>query len=731
MTVIPPSPAFFLLLAIFSLALAILVHFKAPAGPVRDYFTLFAISVAAWLASGFLLYSNVAPDRGLLWARVAFAAGAVLTLSVYHVLVLFPDRRNAPFGWFVNSVGVILALLSVVTPLLAREVTASELTASGVLNITVVYGPLILPFTSYVAAVLIAGVWSLVKHFRRASGIRRLQIQYLILGTAIPLSGVLVVNLILPLVFGLSEFRPYGRLFALMFLPVTAHAIVRHRWMDIKVFVQKAVVFGCAIAAGAILFGALVSQFEMLTSDAQGRSVPHFVVVAIIIAASFHPVKSWIERAFNRYFYRERMDYAKILKDSSLRLSMTLDPNATAACMTDIVSQVFKAELVGVYLRDDARDVFAPLTLRRRGETLTPDRVLPVMSPLIRHFESDRRGLLGYEIPERDANGTGTTAIAQVRELGGELAVALWHLGHLGGFLILGAKLSGDAYFAEDVDFLLTLCSQAAIAIENSQLHRQMEEERLRAERLGVIGRLASGLAHEIKNPLVAIRTFAELLPERFRDEEFHGHFSKIVMQEVGRIDGLVARLRQLGTRPAQQQLALVDLRAPIEETLNLLRGQLEQKHIRVHTEYGTGSQVLRGDHNLLKQLFLNLGMNAIDAIEIGGELHITLRASQTAATRTLVAEVTNSGDGIPDDVIGQIFDPFFTTKAGGSGLGLAICRNIADAHRARISARNSVSPKGVTFTVEFPVGVISVDEVNGLEEPKMTEHETLKALVE
>ena len=712
MTVLPPNPASFLLLAAFSLALAILVHLRASAGPIRNYFSLFAVSVALWLASGFLLYSDIAPD--LLWARVAFAAGALVILSVYHVLVLFPDRQKSPFGWLVNCVGAILAALSIATPMLAREVSATEV-SSGVIRIKVMYGPLLMPFTVYVAAILVSGVWSLVKRLRTASGMRRLQIQYLLLGTAIPASGALAVNLILPLVFGVSEFTPYGRLFALMFLPIMAHAIVRYRLMDIKVFIQKAVVFISAIAAGTFLFVGLVSLFGLLPSNARGSSVSHFIVLAIIIAVSFHPVKSSIERAFNRYVYRVRLDYPKILKESSLRLSTTLDPNVTAAYITEIVWKVFRAERAEVYLRDDSRDVFAVLALRVNGETLTSERMLPIASPLTSYLQEGLRLLLGDEVGEDSEHGSVSAATAELCDLKGEMAVAFWHLGHLWGFLILGAKLSGDAYFAEDIDFLLTLGSQAAISIENSQLHRRMEEERLRAERLGVIGRLASGIAHEIKNPLVAIRAFAELLPERFRDEEFHGEFSRIVIKEVGRIDGLVARLRELATRPAQQQLGFVDLRILIEETLTLLRGQLEQKHILVSTEYGTGQQILRGDHSLLKQLFLNLGMNAIDAMEIGGELRICLRTVQTPGTGTIVAEVTNSGDWITDDVIGQIFEPFFTTKPNGSGLGLAICRNIADAHRARISARNSMEPKGVSFTVEFPVGdVVAAKRLDG-----------------
>jgi signal transduction histidine kinase len=311
-----------------------------------------------------------------------------------------------------------------------------------------------------------------------------------------------------------------------------------------------------------------------------------------------------------------------------------------------------------------------------------------------------------------DANAAAATS--ELRELGGDIAIAFWHLGRLWGFVVVGPKLSGDPYFSDDIDFMLTLGSQAAIAIENLQLHRQMEEERLRAERLGVIGTLASGIAHEIKNPLVAIRTFAELLPERFRDEEFHGEFSKVVMREVGRIDGLVARLRELATRPAQQ-LAALELRIPIDETLALLRGQLEQKQIRVTTEYGNEVPLILGEANLLKQLFLNLFMNAIEAMGTAGELSVRLWTRQILGTSSVVAEVTNSGSEIPEDILAQIFEPFFSTKPGGSGLGLAICRNIADAHRATIRVRNNALPKGVTFTVEFPVSnLLLSDHPNG-----------------
>ena len=715
MDIASPNPVFFLLLAFFSLALAALVHFKARPGPVRNYFSLFAISVAVWLASGFLLYSDIDPERGLLWARIAFAAGALLILNLYHVLLLFPDLESAPYGRLITGIGSLFALLSLFSPLLARAVTSA-----GAFKINVVYGPLFLPFTLYAVAVLVFGVYALITRFRGASGLRRLQIQYLLLGTAIPVAGVLITNLVLPVAFRIFAFAPYGRLLALVFLPVTAHAIIRHRLMDIKLFVEKAVVFGGAIAAGATIFSSLFWLLGILTPSASGISIKESFAIAILIAALFHPVKNLIERGLNKYFYRERHDYPRVLKESSEQLSTTLDSVSTAHYVTELVSRMFRPELVRVHLRDASRDTFVAVVPNNSGNSSataidhSSESIVPVTSPLCSYLQRGRRLLVRDEVvPHLDDANVGA-AILDLRELGGDMAVAFWHLGRLWGFVIVGPKLSGDPYFSDDIDFILTLGSQAAIAIENLQLHRQMEEERLRAERLGVIGTLASGIAHEIKNPLVAIRTFAELLPERFRDEEFHGEFSKVVMREVGRIDGLVARLRELATRPAQQ-LAALELRIPIEETLALLRGQLEQKQIRVSTDYENAVPLILGEANLLKQLFLNLFMNAIEAMGTGDELSVRLWTKQVLGTTGVVADVTNTGSEIPDDILTQIFEPFFSTKPGGSGLGLAICRNIADAHRATIRVRNNALPKGVTFTVEFPVSsLLRPEAANG-----------------
>jgi PAS domain S-box-containing protein len=243
---------------------------------------------------------------------------------------------------------------------------------------------------------------------------------------------------------------------------------------------------------------------------------------------------------------------------------------------------------------------------------------------------------------------------------------------------------------------------------------KALESEKRRAERLAAFGTLVSGIAHEIKNPLVAIRTFAELLPDRFSETDFREDFSKVVITEIDRIDRLVSRLRGLAV-PSVQHVATIDIREPVNETLALLRGQLEQTRTGLHREFLDSKLLVSVDPSQLKQLFLNLFLNAIEAMGVGGQLTVRVRRRQVDNGTWIAAEVLDSGPGIDESIRAHIFDPFFTTKPRGSGLGLAICRGIMDAHRGTIRAENNPEGVGTTIVVEFP----AVSEEAGLLETK------------
>lgn len=243
----------------------------------------------------------------------------------------------------------------------------------------------------------------------------------------------------------------------------------------------------------------------------------------------------------------------------------------------------------------------------------------------------------------------------------------------------------------------------AVAVISDMSRLKELEQEKRRAERLASIEAIASGLVHEIRNPLVSLKTYTQLLPTRGADPEFRETFSRTATREIGRMDDLLSRFRTLSTA-SRQPMELVDISGPLRSTLETLQPQLETRQIVLReVVHGTPRSIL-GNALQLQQLFLNLCLNAIEAMKPGGELTVRVADLSDAGGTTLLVEVADTGSGIPEPLLPTIFNPFVTTKEHGTGLGLAICRSIADAHHATLSARNNVGRPGSTFTIEFPV---------------------------
>jgi two-component system sensor histidine kinase AtoS len=230
---------------------------------------------------------------------------------------------------------------------------------------------------------------------------------------------------------------------------------------------------------------------------------------------------------------------------------------------------------------------------------------------------------------------------------------------------------------------------------------KELELERRRAERLAYFQALAAGIAHEIKNPLVAIKTFAQLLPRRQQDARFLGEFGRISTREIDRMQRLVDRLRTL-SRPAGGPRHPVDVRLPLGEALELARPTLEEKGLRLIASLGPEPCIILGNHPELEELFLNLVLNAHDATPAGGLVTVDVASTENHATAT----VADSGPGIAPELLERVFEPFFTTKARGSGLGLAISAGIAQAHGAKLRVHNRAGG-GAVFTVEFPLATV------------------------
>jgi len=242
---------------------------------------------------------------------------------------------------------------------------------------------------------------------------------------------------------------------------------------------------------------------------------------------------------------------------------------------------------------------------------------------------------------------------------------------------------------------------------------KKLENQVRRTDRLASIGTLSAGMAHEIKNPLVTLKTFTQLLPERYEDADFRDTFSSLVGNEVKRIDSIVNQLLRFA-RPAKPSLQPTHVHEVVDNTLRLVQQQLKQKGINLRREYNVPSDLIQGDNDLLVQAFLNFFMNAIDAMENSGELIVStaLFEQETAqstflgvpSTETFLRlTIRDNGKGIKPEDIPHVFDPFFTTKSSGTGLGLSVSHGIIHEHHGMIDVASEVGV-GTSFHVIFPL---------------------------
>ncbi len=233
--------------------------------------------------------------------------------------------------------------------------------------------------------------------------------------------------------------------------------------------------------------------------------------------------------------------------------------------------------------------------------------------------------------------------------------------------------------------------------------NRDLEEQLQRAERSAVVGRLASGIAHEIRNPLNFINLSIDYLKEKFapQTDDPRAEYTRIlttIKDELARLNRLVTDFLSYG-RPAKLKLREVDARTLIEEVRMLVAAHSEQQSVTINIQQnGNGNTILQADAELLKTCFSNLMINAVQAMPDGGSLNVTLSPNSSLVE----VEFADNGPGIDSDALEQIFEPYYSTKETGIGLGLPLTKKIIEEHGGQISVK-SEPESGATFTVVLP----------------------------
>ena len=327
--------------------------------------------------------------------------------------------------------------------------------------------------------------------------------------------------------------------------------------------------------------------------------------------------------------------------------------------------------------------------------------------PLIRQVVTERS--LGH-MDESSCLGCATGCFIRKLCRGSFAATPLIAKDKTIGIIIVDNPESGCEIAQNKLHFLQLFANQAGMAIENSMLYNRIEEtndslrdarERLvHGERLAAIGEMAANLAHELKNPLITIGGFAGRLLKALPVETREHSYADTIVAEVNRLEKMLTEILAFSRKPTIC-FSRCDLLEILQDCISSCTTALEDNGISLTTCIAEGSWPLSGDPHQLKQVFLNLMLNACDVMPGGGHLTVSLDNAPLNKRAALVC-IQDTGGGIPKDILPKIFSPFFTTKHHGTGLGLAIANRITINHFGSIEAENS--EQGAIFKITLPL---------------------------
>ncbi len=694
---------------IANLLLGFLVLYKNPRSPVHWYFWLFAVGVAGWNLSLFMTISGA--GQPLLWGRLAFSLASLMPTGLVLFAASFPwvDKRFHAERAIVLGLGIVFVILPL-TNLIIKSVHVVDRT-----YITGELTPFYFVYLIHHFGFLIWAFVKLILRGRKSRGIQKVQLKYVTGGVILFFVPLFITQLILP-IFAIFRFNNLGPLFSIAMISSIAYAITRYRFLDIRVVIQRGLLYVTAISiATALYFFSVFVLGELFRKTAEITPLVSGIISAAAFAIGFPHFRDLFHRATDKIFFKGTYDYYEAMRAMSQALSSTIDLEKLLGSIEEIMRKTLKVSGVLFLLRDPSGS-FQPVKAAGLGigEWEVAEKSLETIREIIVREElreKAQRAPPGNEERKR-CNLVGDL----LRKSRGALLVPIFSKSTVTAFLMLGDKLSGDAFLQKDFELLNIFSHQAGVALENARLYGEVKEysdqlEKKVDERTKELKHLydaqsqfLSDISHELQTPLAVLEGNIGLIQK----ENGKGHPDskawETVDKTIGKMSHIIESLLSLaradsGEHVLEKNVVRLDQLLPeIYEDCQILA---QNKNIGFHFQKDADATVL-GSREKLKELFLNLVSNALKFTDAGGEIKIVLSKDAHKAKVT----VSDTGCGIAEEDLPHIFERFYQSndkKAGGIGLGLAICKQIVQSHGGTITVRSQLG-QGSQFIVSLPL---------------------------
>lgn len=669
------------------LALAIAASVLLRGRPRRTHFLFaaFAGDVGLWYLAQWQYHSG----RGDFWERSTAVLAVFLPQFTVHLFEAIVPRSGA------RSLLVRVAS-TLLIPMLVLVLTGHRW--------GVVRGAVIL----YVFGLIAAGLWSLAQRGEQ-SGSRATQrrVRFLVLigalATAFSLADFLwFIGAPLP---------PVSAVLSIVFLFALSESLIRERLVDLydilgQLLVSTALAF--SLAGIFYVFVVLLGGFDTMYLGA--------ILSAIVILFLFEPLREKAEIYMHKVFFRERVDLEREVARARRALVHVLEAKEMHDIVLSAIEASRRATGAALYVREPLGPDFE---LGASFGPVAPVRIeVATARPLFERLNSAPSVAfeeLAHQIAERRRAGfsrdaeTDERLLAAVETLGPfkhGLCFGVYGDGHeLVALLLVVDDRMRDAFSADEVGLLESLAVQMGVVVANSRQHRRLQVR----DRLAALGEMAAGLAHEVKNPLGAIKGAAQLLGDPTgKLDATNREFVGIILEEVERLDRVVGSVLDYA-RPSKGDLGAVDVNAVVRRTIVVL-GSDRTDDWDVRTDLQEGLPFARADAEQLRQVLINLIRNAVQAMAGRGKVVVATRLRSEASLPGaperpgwVEISVRDEGPGIAPHILEKLFVPFFTTKPAGTGLGLAISQRAVEEMGGRIEV-HSRPGSGSTFCVVLPL---------------------------
>jgi signal transduction histidine kinase len=702
------------LFAVICLVYAGIIIYRRHRRPVIRYLVMFIVFAGLWAFSNSIADISITPSQILFWSGMALLTYAFFAACFFHFVHHFVVGYQKSAKW---QLWVVYSLILIVCTLGFTRFSYYNPIPLYTSPALVSVGPMAIVSNILFYLLFLASYFLLWKNYRNMKPEQRYQTYYIIAGSLGTTLGAIVFTLILPLL-GNANFYSTGPVFNIFLITGVSYAIFKHRLLDIKIVIQRSLIYILLISVIVGFYLALL-YLAFFTLNARDNDILYLVTSLITALAGIFSVprlEHYFRKFSDRIFFKERYNYAEALHILSQSLNRNLDLKILMQATADDLQKIFKVSRITiatfepwqVFRNGSSGEISKNIEIEKLKEAiidqpqivLKEDLELKLKDPFLNLQKREQISFLLNIWEEYNYK-------LMIKFLTSEKSV---------GVMVMSGKLSGDRYAEEDIQLLQTFSHQAAVAIKKSLLYEQTkdyatnleEKVQLRTEELQNLQEgqkhMIEDISHGLQTPLTILKNELSGLSKTHPQA---GPNLTVIEKSIDYVSNLIyalLRLSRLEAVGGPEEKKLFNFSEMLNDVAEYLEVVCEHNGILLQKEIKDGI-LMHGDVPQIKELLQNLLGNAVRYTLGCPKKIIILELNENDNLITL--KISDTGIGIEKEDIPRIFDRFYRSEKlknpsiKGTGLGLAICQQIAKNHGARLTAKSELG-KGSTFSVEF-----------------------------